>query len=56
MSFSLAGGTSQCQVVRSLADWSGGLPEPETSIHEAYLAAIENAEHFIYIENQFFIG
>ena len=28
----------------------------EDSIHKAYLHAIENAEHFIYIENQFFIS
>ena len=27
----------------------------ETSIQEAYIHAIKNAKHYIYIENQFFI-
>ena len=43
------------QVVRSVADWSAGQPN-EDSIHQAYLDAINNAEHIIYIENQFFIS
>lgn len=43
-----------CQILRSLCSWSGGVP-PENSIHEAYVKAIEASQHFIYIENQFFI-
>lgn len=43
------------QVLRSVGEWSAGQPK-ETSIYNAYLRSIENAEHFIYIENQFFIS
>ena len=43
------------QVVRSVADWSAGQPK-EDSIHQAYLDAINNAQHLIYIEHQFFIS
>ena len=43
------------QILRSVGSWSAGQPH-ENSIHKAYLHAIENAEHFIYIENQFFIS
>ena len=43
------------QVLRSVGEWSAGQPK-ETSIYNAYLHAIENAEHFVYIENQFFIS
>ena len=43
------------QVLRSLSKWSGN-HATEQSIYKAYLHAIENAEHFIYIENQFFIS
>lgn len=38
--------------------WSCGFLEPdavEQSIHEAYIDVIMRAQHFIYIENQFFI-
>ncbi|KAF2758863.1 phospholipase D/nuclease [Pseudovirgaria hyperparasitica] len=47
------GGTS-CQITRSCAKWShgGGL---EHSIQNAYCEVIRNSEHFVYIENQFFI-
>jgi phosphatidylserine/phosphatidylglycerophosphate/cardiolipin synthase-like enzyme len=48
-------GTVRVQAVRSVAEWSIGRT-PETSIYEAYLHYIENARHFIYIENQFFIS
>ncbi|XP_062512561.1 phospholipase D1-like [Corticium candelabrum] len=44
----------QTQVLRSCGEWSSGLP-PEQSILNAYISLIEQAEHFIYIENQFFI-
>ena len=43
------------QVLRSVDKWSAG-QRHEASIHNAYLHAIESAEHFIYIENQFFIS
>lgn len=43
------------QVLRSVGSWSAGQPH-EDSIHKAYLDAIKNSEHFIYIENQFFIS
>ena len=42
------------QLLRSVAKWSAG-QEHEDSIYNAYLDMIKNAEHFIYIENQFFI-
>lgn len=38
----------------SACPWSAGHPK-EHSIANAYIAAITNAKHFIYIENQFFI-
>lgn len=52
------GGTSQngmpCQIVRSSTKWSHGVPT-EHSIANAYINVIQNSQHFIYIENQFFI-
>jgi len=47
-------GTLHAQVVRSSADWSSGIL-PEHSIQNAYSELIRNAEHYVYIENQFFI-
>ncbi|XHG04355.1 hypothetical protein AWENTII_007628 [Aspergillus wentii] len=47
-------GTMACQIVRSCAKWSHG-SDTEHSIQDAYAAIIRNSEHFIYIENQFFI-
>jgi phosphatidylserine/phosphatidylglycerophosphate/cardiolipin synthase-like enzyme len=44
------------QVLRSVSSWSFGLDIAETSIQNAYIALIEKAKHFIYIENQFFIS
>ncbi len=49
------GSNVSIQVLRSVSAWSAGQPH-EDSIHKAYLHLIENAEHFIYIENQFFIS
>nr|XP_043629178.1 phospholipase D zeta 1 isoform X2 [Erigeron canadensis] len=46
----------RCQVVRSVSQWSAGTSQVEESIHKAYCSLIEKAEHFIYIENQFFIS
>jgi phospholipase D1/2 len=42
------------QVLRSAADWSSGVLL-EKSIQNAYSELIEQAEHYVYIENQFFI-
>jgi len=44
---------TSCQVLRSVSRWSSGTRH-ESSIHAAYCSLIENAEQFIYIENQFF--
>ena len=43
------------QVLRSVDKWSAGV-DHEASIHAAYLDAIKNSKHFIYIENQFFVS
>lgn len=47
-------GTVHAQIVRSSDDWSSGILL-EHSIQTAYCEVIENAEHYVYIENQFFI-
>ena len=47
-------GTVHAQIVRSSADWSSGILK-EHSIQNAYSDLIRKAEHFVYIENQFFI-
>lgn len=47
-------GNMSCQIVRSCAKWSNG-SSLEHSIADAYAAVIRNSEHFVYIENQFFI-
>lgn len=47
------------QVLRSASSWSCGFLDDEIveqSIHEAYVEAITRAQHYIYIENQFFIS
>lgn len=46
-------GTVTAQIVRSSADWSSGILT-EHSIQNAYCEVIRNADHFVYIENQFF--
>lgn len=43
-----------CQIVRSCSKWSHGVPT-EHSIQNAYCDVIRNSQHFVYIENQFFI-
>ncbi|KAM0821512.1 hypothetical protein ACQ4PT_072157 [Festuca glaucescens] len=48
--------TCRCQVIRSVGQWSAGTTQIEGSIHNAYFSLIEKAEHFVYIENQFFIS
>lgn len=47
-------GTVHAQLVRSSADWSSGILT-EHSIQNAYSEIIRNAQHYVYIENQFFI-
>ncbi|KAJ9060903.1 hypothetical protein DSO57_1026038 [Entomophthora muscae] len=49
-----SGGTCQIQVLRSSSEWSSGV-EKENSIYNAYIENIYAAQHFIYIENQFFV-
>ncbi|KAG8946540.1 hypothetical protein FRC04_011598 [Tulasnella sp. 424] len=48
-------GTCNVQVVRSVSDWSHGVLK-EQSIQNAYIQLIREANHFIYIENQFFLS
>ncbi|CAH0048808.1 unnamed protein product [Clonostachys solani] len=48
------GQTTKIQLTRSSCKWSSG-HKVEHSIANAYIEAITNAEHFVYIENQFFI-
>jgi phospholipase D1/2 len=36
--------------------WSAGTTETERSIYRGYVSAIKNAQHFVYIENQYFIS
>lgn len=47
-------GTIHAQIVRSSGDWSSGILT-DHSIQNAYSDIIRKAEHFVYIENQFFI-
>lgn len=50
-------GTCQIQILRSCTTWSIGTPnKTECSIMNAYCFLIKNSEHFVYIENQFFIS
>lgn len=48
-----------CQILRSVSTWSCGFLEPdivEQSIHDGYIDAITRSQHYIYIENQFFVS
>uniref|UniRef100_A0A4W5JXF5 Phospholipase n=1 Tax=Hucho hucho TaxID=62062 RepID=A0A4W5JXF5_9TELE len=47
---------AKVQILRSASDWSAGIKYHEESIHNAYVHAIKNSQHYIYIENQFFIS
>ncbi|KIV97940.1 hypothetical protein PV10_01637 [Exophiala mesophila] len=47
-------GTVHAQLVRSSDDWSSGILV-DHSIQNAYVEVIEKAQHYVYIENQFFI-
>ena len=42
----------QAQVVRSICSWSG-CSRIEASVYSSYMEAIESAEHYVYIENQY---
>ncbi|KAL2190140.1 phospholipase D/nuclease [Thermothelomyces heterothallicus CBS 203.75] len=46
--------SAHIQLTRSCSKWSLGV-DTEHSIANAYIEAIKNAKHFVYIENQFFI-
>ncbi|KAK3316700.1 hypothetical protein B0H66DRAFT_302590 [Apodospora peruviana] len=48
-------GTCEVQILRSASTWSLGVEDTEHSIQSAYIKMIEDSEHFVYIENQFFI-
>ncbi|EGE86305.1 phospholipase D [Blastomyces dermatitidis ATCC 18188] len=49
-------GTCEVQILRSSSTWSTGTPDvTENSIMNAYVKLIEQSDHFVYIENQFFI-
>lgn len=49
-------GTCEVQIVRSCGPWSMGTStKVEHSIQNAYTKCIALSEHFVYIENQFFI-
>lgn len=49
-------GTCQVQILRSCGPWSIGTPNKvEHSIMNAYVHLIRNSQHFVYMENQFFI-
>jgi phospholipase D1/2 len=50
-------GTCEIQILRSAGPWSMGTPDrTEHSIMNAYVKMIEESDHFVYIENQFFIS
>ena len=49
-------GTCTCQLVVSSSMWSYNYHIYENTIYSAYLHLINLANHFIYIENQFFIS
>ena len=49
-------GSCEVQMLRSTTSWSIGTPDTtESSILKAYCRTIEESEHFVYIENQFFV-
>jgi phospholipase D1/2 len=50
-------GTCEVQILRSASPWSLGTPnKTEHSIMNAYVQMISTSEHFVYIENQFYIS
>eukprot|EP00929_Paragymnodinium_shiwhaense_P096617 TRINITY_DN58262_c0_g1_i1.p1 TRINITY_DN58262_c0_g1~~TRINITY_DN58262_c0_g1_i1.p1 ORF type:complete len:809 (-),score=198.99 TRINITY_DN58262_c0_g1_i1:163-2589(-) len=51
-----AHGKLRVQIVRSCAPWSAGVSSIERSHYQAWTAAIASAEHYMYIEQQYFIA
>ncbi|KAK7529264.1 uncharacterized protein J3D65DRAFT_642933 [Phyllosticta citribraziliensis] len=50
-------GTCEIQMLRSASRWSLGTPDRvECSIMNAYVKSIQASDHFVYIENQFFVS
>ncbi|KAK3719337.1 Phospholipase D1 [Vermiconidia calcicola] len=50
-------GSCQVQILRSCSQWSIGTPgKVEHSIMNAYVHLIQHSQHFVYIENQFYIS
>ncbi|KAF3032902.1 Phospholipase D1 [Didymella heteroderae] len=50
-------GTCEVQILRSACAWSLGTPNRvEHSIMNAYVQMIATSEHFVYIENQFYVS
>ena len=49
-------GTCEVQILRSCGTWSIGTDRTEQSIMTAYTKMIQQSDHFIYIENQFFVS
>lgn len=50
-------GTCEVQILRSATSWSLGTPnKTEHSIMNAYVQMISTSEHFVYIENQFYVS
>ncbi|MBP3800956.1 MAG: hypothetical protein J6I85_02835 [Clostridia bacterium] len=47
---------SNVQVLRSASKWSVGIGKKENSILQGYYQLIDNARHYLYIENQFFVS
>ena len=47
---------SKVQVLRSASKWSVGIGKKENSILQGYYHLIDNAKHYLYIENQFFVS
>ncbi|VDK78403.1 unnamed protein product [Litomosoides sigmodontis] len=44
------------QILRSVSKWSSLVNATEDSIQQAYISLIANAQHYVYIENQFFVS
>ena len=52
----MRGVKSNVQVLRSASKWSVGIGKKENSILQGYYQLIDNAKHYLYIENQFFVS
>ena len=56
VNFFTKGIKSRVQVLRSASKWSVGVNKKENSILQGYYSLIDNAKHYLYIENQFFVS